>query len=119
MLFYCIIQDEKKENFISLTTASDDEFEDIALVELIKNIPSSKQESHYLSVMVEEEENSLDETGKKAEVSLSNFEAAASETETSDVTYCKTLLSIFLCNPQDFEQKSKPSGVKENFICTL
>eukprot|EP00794_Sanderia_malayensis_P001566 gene1566-1727_t len=69
--------------------------------------------------MVEEEEESLDETGKNAEVSLSNLEAASDDTNVNDSTHCKTLLNILLCHPHDFEQKTKPSGVRENFMCTI
>eukprot|EP00794_Sanderia_malayensis_P013653 gene13653-15082_t len=77
-------------------STSDDEFEDSILVEPTKSLRSVKQKSHNLSIKVEEEVESLDKTGKSAEVSLSNLEAASDDTNVNDATHCKTLLNILL-----------------------
>ena len=98
---------------------SDDECGDSVLSEPSKNLLSVKQKSHKLSVKAEEKVDGLDAAGKNAGVSLSNFEAAGDDTDGSDPTDFKTLLNILLCHPEDFEQKNKPSGVRENFMCTL
>ena len=36
-----------------------------------------------------------------------------------DITDSATLLNVILCNPEDFEMKQKPVGIRKNFFCTL
>ena len=36
-----------------------------------------------------------------------------------DITDSATLLDVILCNPEDFEMKQKPVGIRKNFFCTL
>ena len=57
--------------------------------------------------------------GDEDEVNLSNFETLTDDIDATDPTDCKTLLNILLCNPKEFEHKTKPSGIRENFMCTL
>ena len=79
-----------------------------------KNPTNIELKGHSLALEPKEEIK-----GDEDEINLSNFETLTDDTDATDPTDCNTLLNILLCNPKEFEHKTKPSGVRKNFMCTL